>query len=83
VIWPVQSGPNLRTEAGNQVGEAPGLARDGIPDWGIFDFVEPSSSGNQHNGRVDYAHGNDQFFVNTFLVSPLTTSTRASVRLMT
>ena len=42
---------------------------DGIPDWGIFDLVQPNtSSGNQYNGRVDYTHGNDQFFVSTFMV---------------
>jgi hypothetical protein len=55
--------------AGQNPAQAPGNGPDGIPDWGIFDLVQPSSSsGNQYNGRVDYAHGNDQFFVSTFLV---------------
>ena len=48
---------------------AVGSGPDGIPDWGIFDIAEPTtSSGNQYNGRVDYTHGNDQFFVSTYIV---------------
>lgn len=59
--------------AGNQPGQspaqAPGNGPDGIPDWGLFDLLQPtSSSGNQYNGRVDYSQGNNQFFVSTFLV---------------
>jgi hypothetical protein len=55
--------------AGNQLGQAIGNGPDGIPDWGVFNLTVPnSSSGNQYNGRVDYTHGNDQFFVSTFIV---------------
>jgi len=54
---------------GNAVGQAIGNGPDGIPDWGIFDLTEPnSSSGNQYNGRVDYTHGNNQFFASTYIV---------------
>jgi len=50
--------------------QAVGNGPDGIPDWGVFDIFEPNtSSGNQYNGRVDYTHGNDQFFVSTYLVN--------------
>jgi hypothetical protein len=55
--------------AGNQLGQAIGNGPDGIPDWGIFDIAEPNTSrGNQYNGRVDYQHGSNQFFVSTYLV---------------
>jgi hypothetical protein len=59
--------------AGNTPGQTPaqgpGNGPDGTPDWGIFDLSEPNrSSGNQYNGRVDYTHGSDQFFVSTYLV---------------
>jgi len=48
---------------------AVGNGPDGIPDWGVFDLTEPNrSSGNQYNGRVDYTHGNDQFFLSTYIV---------------
>ncbi len=50
-------------------GQAIGGGPDGIPDWGIFDLTVPNSStGNQYNGRVDYTQGNNQFFVNTYIV---------------
>lgn len=49
--------------------QGPGNGPDGIPDWGVFDLFEPNtSSGNQYNGRVDYTHGSDQFFVSTYIV---------------
>jgi hypothetical protein len=55
--------------AGNGVGQAIGNGPDGIPDWGLFDLSVPNtSSGNQYNGRVDFTHGNNQFFVSAFLV---------------
>ena len=55
---------------GNAVGQAIGNGSDGIPDWGFFDLRVPnSSSGNQYNGRVDYAHGNNQVFVSTYIVN--------------
>jgi hypothetical protein len=55
--------------AGNQIGQAIGNGPDGIPDWGVFNLTVPnSSSGNQYNGRVDYTHANDQFFISTFFV---------------
>lgn len=48
---------------------AVGNGPDGIPDWGVFDLTEPNrSSGNQYNGRADYTHGNNQFFVSTYIV---------------
>jgi hypothetical protein len=51
------------------IGQAIGNGPDGIPDWGIFDLTLPnSSSGNQYNGRVDYAQGNNQFFASTYIV---------------
>jgi hypothetical protein len=38
-------------------------------DWGVFDLTVPnSSSGDQYNGRVDFTHGNNQFFVSTYIV---------------
>ena len=50
--------------------QAPGNGPDGIPDWGVFDINVPNSShGDQYNGRIDYAHGNNQFFVSTFIVN--------------
>jgi len=53
------------TAGAGAVGNGP----DGTPDWGTFDLAEPNrSSGNQYNGRVDYARGNDQFFVSTYIV---------------
>jgi hypothetical protein len=56
--------------AGNDMkGKAIGNGPDGIPDWGLFDLTVPNSStGNQYNGRVDYTHGNNQFFVSTYIV---------------
>ena len=55
--------------AGNQPGQAIGNGPDGITDWGIYDLTLPqSSSGNQYNGRVDYTHGNNQFFASTYIV---------------
>jgi hypothetical protein len=59
--------------AGNSPGQtpaqAPGNGPDGTPDWGVFNLTVPnSSSGNQYNGRVDYTHGKDQFFVSAFIV---------------
>ncbi len=54
---------------GTAVGQAIGNGPDGIPDWGVFDLTVPNSStGNQYNGRVDYTQGNNQFFVNTYIV---------------
>lgn len=53
------------TDKGNAIGNGP----DGITDWGIFDLTVPSrTSGNQYNGRLDYAHGNNQFFASTYIV---------------
>lgn len=49
---------------------AVGAGPDGIPDWGVFDVTEPNSSkGNQYNGRVDFSHGSNQFFVSTYIVN--------------
>jgi hypothetical protein len=55
--------------AGNQVGQAIGNGPDGITDWGIYDLTLPSSTrGDQYNGRVDFTHGNNQFFASTYIV---------------
>jgi hypothetical protein len=62
--WYVPGNTAMQTPA-----QAVGNGPDGTPDWGLFDVFEPnSSSGNQYNGRMDYARGNDQFFVSTYLV---------------
>jgi hypothetical protein len=63
--WYVTGNTPMATPA-----QGPGNGPDGIPDWGIFDIMEPNSSrGDQYNGRVDFAHGNNQFFVSTFIVN--------------
>lgn len=55
--------------AGNGPGQAIGNGPDGITDWGIFDLTLPfSTRGDQYNGRVDYTHGNNQFFASTYIV---------------
>jgi hypothetical protein len=55
---------------GTGIGQAIGNGPDGIPDWGIYDLSIPNTSdGNQYNGRLDYTHGNNQFFLSTFIVA--------------
>jgi hypothetical protein len=55
--------------AGNQVGQAIGNGPDGISDWGIYDLTVPfRTRGDQYNGRVDFTHGNNQFFASTYIV---------------
>lgn len=49
--------------------QAVGGGPDGINDWGIYDLTLPfSTRGDQYNGRVDYTHGNNQFFASTYIV---------------
>ncbi|NDQ56106.1 MAG: TonB-dependent receptor [Acidipila sp.] len=57
-------------QPGIGIGQAIGNGPDGTPDWGIFDVTRPNSStGNQYNGRVDYAREKDQFFASTYIVN--------------
>jgi len=48
--------------------DAAGAGPDGIPDWGVYDLLIPSSlTGNQFNGRMDYNVGKNQFFFSTYV----------------